>query len=1306
MSTQASVLYPTTMVQAAGTVYDCLAKNAIDSVLQSGETGDYRHSGSASGSPLTYFYESVTPHPGFAFEYVAVPIDNNCSCMSKVELEATVTNPNAQTKLPTFPDFITSAHLAVQLPAIIGEVDIANGTGGHVAAGTAGLTLEAMARAGVTGGQGSKVSTASENNLYPSVTANDECDAVNSSLSVSGSGVRFNQVSGQWEAHVATVTSYNLRQGVELQVGEQGLTAAEDAVSEFHDSLPIMVSVDTAVRDTQTDVVTFGPAEGADSKDLVAHVTNAEATASIDPEVVPPTIQFSTKKTSALSPGTGAFFGGGAQGLYDSTNLPVATVIDPGRRLVPGMKFAMTTTNTDTHNGSVSDGVATALADTSFVLNESAFHATENIPLSGPFGDLLWDCAPALAGKVDHVNNQGFNTKASGAEWMVGDIVAVTPATCDYGAPVFVRVMAVNFQGIGNKVVSWVTIEAPPQADNSNIGKVLSGSAAMPLILPGLDNATRPGGYGFKAGSCTAGADGSGSYSLGTAQERSGGSTDAINSAASNTNLQLSLIQAANSKVPGLNNGSLYSRQGTTFVAGNSPLGHMRVRHDAMFRRSYRCIPATEAWQDGVSFEPMDATADAGSTEWAVAGSKPVPRRAAIPMFEPSDLGSTNSAGSETRNPGRQGPFLANQIVYKESQPIAERVGPGAQVPNAAAAGTPSSNDIVYGNVSYASPSLSARGPLPLSASHYAHWVNGAAMRLVEKCNFYTGQTETNTMDQHDWVTMFAFEELMGAEGNRPHVLAGRGRRTRDELIRASQREQLIFVRLPFFFTLATSSSLEVIATNWADYMIKWNMAPHSRLIVKSNPSVKVYPAAPAATSDTRIAGQSQWDVRGGLTASSTRYSNVKRAGSAAAYTDTSKLPIHAYVVLGCVYLNQTMRAQVTEGFDEDQGYGVVDVAERQRQFKHALYLHPVTFMDGAMRDALVKDGDYPILKDIDGWSSEGNLTVAAIDKFVNDLKTDKVTGELISELDEAMQDIGIGGDRCAGPSGCGQFTARGDAHGHGGSGMYINQPMRSDQLYGSYQTGGVNALCGEAGEYTRAYIQTLRHLAVKGAGDQNIAITIVGSHPVIEFLLLFQVPDNAYANEWQNFTANVPPRFTLGSSQSLKGGVLQNYQESSNQEATTTSYPRGFSSIAESASQNSQGANQPRATLQDTRGPVKTVKVTANNNARISLAPGEQFCSLVPAVQHSQNPDLARGAYVYALPIALMPESNLEWSGSLNQGRLTNIKIELTFNDEAKNLALMCHVIQRCWNIEQTTAEGQGGAKYANVATISSGTV
>ena len=61
-------------------------------------------------------------------------------------------------------------------------------------------------------------------------------------------------------------------------------------------------------------------------------------------------------------------------------------------------------------------------------------------------------------------------------------------------------------------------------------------------------------------------------------------------------------------------------------------------------------------------------------------------------------------------------------------------------------------------------------------------------------------------------------------------------------------------------------------------------------------------------------------------------------------------------------------------------------------------------------------------------------------------------------------------------------------------------------------------------------------------------------------------------------------------------------------------------------------------------------------------------------------------------------PESCVEWTGSLNQGRLTEIELKFEPHADLKkaNTTATAHVIARTWNVE-TIENDLGGPKYTN---------
>jgi hypothetical protein len=1215
------------MTQAPGTVYDCLARNAIDSML-SAETSNKKQIDEM-------FDQAVETRVGYAFELVAVPVDNNCSCQADVDLNLSTALNTVATKLPVFPDYINSAYLAVQFPGIVGKVKQAD----QVGANNYKHTLEWQRLSG----EGKPVEAA-EPNAYPSVMPNDLCDADNSSLSFSGAGVKYDHSSREWVADSIETGEYKLKVGAALPIK---VRPVQGSFAINHSTGVLTFINGAAIANTNAAVapvslpaagpisIAFDASNGLTHTNSVGAWTDSASVAYIDwyptiqdlqggaatysgaatgqklsdASIVMPKFRVEIPMSAGAITANGGLGGsahvvptGSADGSPAGLALPSAAVpthgsakihvLEAGRGFPPGAVINM-------RSGAVgnlyipSSNAPTAPISTTLWTGD---FLTENVPVTlqhSAFNQVRRSVAPAfgdLDWKTDSFKRTGTSTPY---QWMKGDVVAVLPPTDKTtslsaggnGAPAFVTVLETDVDAPANKPISWVMLESAASKDKQdaiNRHIVLTGGAiGVPKKGGGLNAVS--GGFGFAPGHSSSTANTV--FDSGTAWSDSGYSPSNDYSASLITPV---FIPADEEKVDGFNisetdNAATVKQSRVGSVTGRvvaDSVGVFTVRQDASFRRSYRCVPDTEAIRDGLAFEAPSALSDHSASDMNLPAN-------------PIDGGLA----------GLNVPLQAPDLDSSGNHVIARLVRQASH--NGAATQFTNANLKVYGNIGYADPSAAARRARPLASQPYAHWVRGAVTRLVEKCNFYTGQTETNTMDQHDWVTMFAFEELQGHEGNRDGQIGGRDHRDREELIRASQQDHFEYVRLPFFFTLDDSHALNVINNNWSDYMMKWTMAAHKRLIVKSHPAVEVFRSVSSRNEvlvGNKLSGNS-YDPAASLLQLAPKRSFVKPSSSQAInQNNNGVLRVKGYVILGCVYLNQEAQSKMVEdGSTED---------------------------DAEMRAA---------------------------------------RGAALCE------------DRSC----------------SGGSGKYKDGRVDASR-YGE-------VACSDNSDTTKAYMQTLHHWKKKDSKDEKINIKIVGSHPVCEFILLFQVADNGYTNDWMNFGSTVAPMFTLGQSAGPDtNSVIDSvYSLPASQQASTQNHPRGFSGKATTVSQNDALNGQPLCSLQDPQGPVDWIELKANNNTRITKAPGSHFCKLVPHMMHSQSPDLKNNAFVYALPLSSEPEEVDAWSGSLNQGRLTNINITVNFSEAAKNLQLACHVIQRTWNIRTTTDESQGGAKYSNQATV-----
>jgi len=134
---------------------------------------------------------------------------------------------------------------------------------------------------------------------------------------------------------------------------------------------------------------------------------------------------------------------------------------------------------------------------------------------------------------------------------------------------------------------------------------------------------------------------------------------------------------------------------------------------------------------------------------------------------------------------------------------------------------------------------MDANYNLPRTASHYAHWVNGAGFRIVDEVEFKSG---SQTMTKMTKDTIYAISEVNGVSGYRAADLAG-FYGTRDELIRASASEQALFVEIPLF----TKTYLKRVQMQLGTATLTVTTPKIEDMIVVAHPAVLVTKSASAA---------------------------------------------------------------------------------------------------------------------------------------------------------------------------------------------------------------------------------------------------------------------------------------------------------------------------------------------------------------------------------------------------------------------------------------------------------------------------
>ena len=629
-----------------------------------------------------------------------------------------------------------------------------------------------------------------------------------------------------------------------------------------------------------------------------------------------------------------------------------------------------------------------------------------------------------------------------------------------------------------------------------------------------------------------------------------------------------------------------------------------RVKTDATMRRSFNCVPPMEmtaeqyAW-DFVTHPNLNSSAAAGvrtNTDMQVA-------TALLPNFDTTEAAGTSGKGR----------YFYNSVDGNGYESI---------------------------NPNYNVPHVQPKGARALTAGHFAHWVRGTAMRVVENAAFKS-QSGAGIMDEHDFLSMYAFEELMGHQGKRSFYLDTLYAESREDLIRNSLKVQDVYVRLPFFFTLSHQCSLENVSALDETFTIDIQYASLSRLIVRSSTAVRVDAAEPLETTafETHVPTSARQGAHGASEVNPHSNSPHNMQPKGPLLGDNNKLLINGHILIGAVYMNDAMHKTSVQEFGKayDVHYDEKNLSAEKVAEAIADYVN----MDTAERKKK---------------ESQMRIQEALM----------MVVGDPTSEAERRTNDT-----------------------------RFLNAAnQKKEKRYGGKSLHNFEGVISKD-ERVKPYIQTLHaQESLKGkilAG--SVKIKVIGTHPVIELIVGIQHDRNALCNAWTNMSAVVEqswytPDYTEGKNAVGKG---------------VTSGPHGYTFDSDS----------PLAVNSRIRkGPLHSIEVNANGEiVRMPKASATQYSSVMPHMSHSGTPNISKNAYWYSIPIAINPEACHSWSGSLNQGRLDDISLDLVISPllAESSQDLKVHVIARTWNVqsymqhEKASVEGASGyirtcgAKYNN---------
>lgn len=121
----------------------------------------------------------------------------------------------------------------------------------------------------------------------------------------------------------------------------------------------------------------------------------------------------------------------------------------------------------------------------------------------------------------------------------------------------------------------------------------------------------------------------------------------------------------------------------------------------------------------------------------------------------------------------------------------------------------------------------------------WVHWHNAVGQRLIKSATIVLGG------HQHDSLTynyLYAWEELSGKAGKMLTEMIGK-RTSRRQLVEDAKEEQLLYVPLPFYFTLISGNALPIISIQSQGAQLMLEFESLDRLIVASASDVRVVKA-------------------------------------------------------------------------------------------------------------------------------------------------------------------------------------------------------------------------------------------------------------------------------------------------------------------------------------------------------------------------------------------------------------------------------------------------------------------------------
>lgn len=114
----------------------------------------------------------------------------------------------------------------------------------------------------------------------------------------------------------------------------------------------------------------------------------------------------------------------------------------------------------------------------------------------------------------------------------------------------------------------------------------------------------------------------------------------------------------------------------------------------------------------------------------------------------------------------------------------------------------------------------------------YAHWTNAVGQQIIKKASITIGGNVIDTLTSE---LLFIQEELCGKQGRRLEEMIGK-RSSRVDLISDSSQQRLLYVPLPFWFTMASSAAIPACALQFHGISINVEFERLDRLISTSHP--------------------------------------------------------------------------------------------------------------------------------------------------------------------------------------------------------------------------------------------------------------------------------------------------------------------------------------------------------------------------------------------------------------------------------------------------------------------------------------